>query len=404
VTARRPASGGEPRPPDARPSSARPRQRKATHCQPPRARDRGVEGTGSPPPRRRRSSSACSCRSAGTRPTTGRSGGSSPPSPGTTSLGQALDHLEWHPWSRAAALDAARCLGRLDFAEWAEPYYRRAGLGRLGAADLHARALGLFRANRRDRAVEAYREILARRPADILALRRLAAIRIAQGAADDALALAGRLAAIPGGEVIGHTLAGTVSHDIGRPERSVEEFSRVLTLDPGLGRMPLSPRSMFWSYLGQDLLALGRPEEARGHLERALTEGDDAGLAALLASAHRQLGDLDEAERWWRVATGWDPKLAGPWLNLGRLAIQRDRPSRAIEPLRRAAELLPDDPGPPYSLSLARRRLGETAEADRLLRQADRLRAGAGTTAGTMGQMPAAKSPTPLPSGRNLEP
>jgi len=323
----------------------------------------------------------------------------------TTSLGQALGHLRWHPWSRAATLGAARCLSRLDFADWAEPYYRRAGLGRIGAADLHVRALGLFRANRRDLAVAAYREILERRPEDVLALRRLAAVRIAQGANDEALALAGRLIRIPEGEVIGHTLAGTIAHDTGDTEHCVEEFSRVLALDPKLTRMPLSPHSMFWTYLGQDLLTLGRADDARSHLERALTEGNNAALAAMLASAYRQLGDLDQAERWWRVAAGWEPRMAGPWLGLGRLALQRGRPEQAIEPLRRAGELSPNDAGPVYSLSLARRRLGDVAEADRLLRRADQLRGASGeSTTGTMSTKSAPRPSTNPPTDRKQEP
>ena len=322
-----------------------------------------------------------------------------------TALGQALGHLRWHPWSRVAALDVARCFSRLDFADWAEPYYRRAGLDRAEVADLHVRALGLFRSNQRDLAVSAYLAILERHPEDILSLRRLAAVRIAQGDANQAMTLAGRLTKIPGGEVIGHTLAGTIAHDVGDTEHSVEEFSAVLALDPALTRMPLSPHSMFWSYLGQDLLTLGRADDARGYLIRGLAEGKSATLAALLASAHRQLGDFDEAEHWWRVASGLDPKLPGPWLGLGRVALQRGRPEQAIDPLRRAGELSPSDSGPVYSLSLARRRLGDIAEADRLLHRAEKLRAASGaSTTGTMSTTPAPGPPSSPPTDRKQEP
>jgi hypothetical protein len=44
-----------------------------------------------------------------------------------TCLLYALDHLQRRPWSREAALLVARCLSRLDFADAAEPYYKRAG-------------------------------------------------------------------------------------------------------------------------------------------------------------------------------------------------------------------------------------------------------------------------------------
>jgi len=42
----------------------------------------------------------------------------------TTCVRYSLDHLERRPWSREAALLAARCLSRLDFADAAEPYLR----------------------------------------------------------------------------------------------------------------------------------------------------------------------------------------------------------------------------------------------------------------------------------------
>ena len=232
-----------------------------------------------------------------------------------TALRRALDHLDRRPASRAAALLAARCLSRLDFAEKAEPYYRRAGP--LGLDDLHIRAYGLVRANRREEAVGAYQDILARRPDDVLALRRLAAVRIAQARRDEALALADRLIRIPSGAVIGHTLAGVVHHDTESPERAVAAFERVLALDPDLRLMPLNPRSMFWTYLAQDLLALGRPAEARRGLARALSGSGDATLAGLMGQAYRQEGDFDEAERWLAPGVGVGPDARGALVEPG---------------------------------------------------------------------------------------
>jgi tetratricopeptide (TPR) repeat protein len=300
-----------------------------------------------------------------------------------SALRRALDHLDRRPASRAAALLGARCLSRLDFAEKAEPYYRRAGP--LGLEDRHVRAYGLVRANRREEAVGAYQDILARRPDDVLALRRLAAVRIAQARRDEALALADRLIRIPSGAVIGHTLAGVVHHDTESPERAVAAFERVLALDPDLRLMPLNPSSMFWTYLAQDLLALGRPAEARRGLARALSGSGDATLAGLMGQAYRQEGDFDEAEHWWRQASEWDPTRVEPWLNLGRLMLQRDRPGEAIAPLSKAAAVAPKASEPLYSLSLANRRLGRQAEADRLRAEADRLRGQSGATPRGMG-------------------
>src|SRR5262245_24794077 len=64
-----------------------------------------------------------------------------------TGFRRAIDHRDRRPWSRRAARVAALCLSRLDFADAAEPYYRRAG--DLDLDDLHVRAYGLVRGNHR---------------------------------------------------------------------------------------------------------------------------------------------------------------------------------------------------------------------------------------------------------------
>ena len=92
-------------------------------------------------------------------------------------LQHALDHLERRPWSRDAALLAARCLSRLDYAEQAEAYYRRAGT--LSLQDQQIRAFGLVRGPHPERAIPAYREILRIAPDKVTAMRRLAAVLLA---------------------------------------------------------------------------------------------------------------------------------------------------------------------------------------------------------------------------------
>src|SRR5205807_9761401 len=108
---------------------------------------------------------------------------------------RAQDHLDPRPWSQRAARMAALCLSRLDFADSAEPYYRRAG--RLSRDDLHVRAYGLVRANRRLQAEAAYRQILEQWPDDPLALRRLGAELITMMRWDEALEVARRLVRAP---------------------------------------------------------------------------------------------------------------------------------------------------------------------------------------------------------------
>ena len=294
-----------------------------------------------------------------------------------TALRIAKGHLARRPFSRYAALLAARCLSRLSRPDQAEPYYQRAGP--LGLEDRHIRAYALVVNNRREPAIRAYREILAFRPDDLLALSRMAAVLISESRWGDALETANRLIKIPAGAVIGHTLAGVVHHNTSDSELAVLEFDRVLALDPELKRMPLKPRSMFWTEYGHNLLSVGRWDDARRHLSRVLGEGDDAKVADLLGHSYYLEGALDDAEQCWRLAIRSDPNHFGTWFRIGKLEIQRGRLTEAIEPLRRAIALQPQAIGPLYSLSLVYRRLGRREDADRLAEQIKRLRGKATT-------------------------
>jgi tetratricopeptide (TPR) repeat protein len=287
-------------------------------------------------------------------------------------LAWVLARLDRRPGDREAAKMAAKCLSRLDFADAAEPYYRLAGA--LSVEEQHVRALGLVRANRREEAIAAYEQILASRPDDVAALSRQASVWLSLKRLDKVLELADRLIAIPEGAVIGYSMRGVAYHDDYEPSEAVAAFERVLALDPSLRGMPLKPVGMFWAYLADDLLAIGRPEDARRYLDRALVEHPDPKLLTRLGKAWRQSGHRDEAERCWRRAVAIQPTLSAPWMGLGRLALEAGRPAEAIPCFERAAALVPDAPEPPYSLSLAHRLLGHRAEAERYGAEAERLR------------------------------
>ncbi len=290
----------------------------------------------------------------------------------------AEGHLARRPFSRQAALLVARCLSRLGQPDQAEAYYHKAG--HLDVEDLHIRAYALVVNNRREPAIQAYRAILERRADDVLALSRMAAVLISESRWADALETADRLIKIPAGVVIGHTLAGVVHHNTRDSELAVFAFDRVIELDPELKQMPLKPRSMFWAEYGHNLLVVGRWQEARRYLSRALDEQDDAKIADLLGQSYYLEGDLDEAEHAWRLALQWDPQRYGTWWRIGKLELQRGRVAAAIEPLGRAAAIEPRAVGPLYSLALAYRRLGRREESDRLMEQIRRQRGAAGAS------------------------
>jgi len=289
-------------------------------------------------------------------------------------LQRVLDHLNRRPRDPEAARLAAICLTRLDYADRAEPYYRtsRAG-GVLSPDDDKARALGLARGNFREEAIAAFREIVDRRPDDVTALRSLATLYYSQARLKETLATAERLARAPGGAVAGYALMGIVYHDDHKFDQAIAAYEQVLALDPDLSGLSLPP-TLFYTDLAQDLIDAGRPADARRHLERALSKGDDPVLVDLLGSAYRAEGRDAEAEGCWKKATDSDPKLFRPWLNLGNLALATDRPADAVAFLEKAHALGGGALEPTYLLGVAYGRVGRAADARRFQNKAEEIR------------------------------
>jgi Flp pilus assembly protein TadD len=94
-----------------------------------------------------------------------------------------------------------------------------------------------------------------------------------------------------------------------------------------------------------DELIKRQPKMAEGHL----------GLGVLLLKRGTK---MEEGIKELQLALQIDPNLYEARITLGRALISMGRSDVAIEHLRRAAELAPDNPEPHYQLSLAYRRLG----------------------------------------------
>jgi tetratricopeptide (TPR) repeat protein len=288
------------------------------------------------------------------------------------SLREALDHLHRRPWSRDASLLAALSLSRLDFADESEPYYRQAGP--LSLDESHYRAYGLVRANHREMAIRAYRDLLERWPDDVLAMRRLAAVYITQKDDAEVLKLAEQLIAVPGGAAIGYTLRGVIHQNDKNWIEAAAAFERVLDLDPQLKLMPL-PRSLFWTDLTSDLMRIGRVDDARRHLSKAIDQSPNAELLIFLGLAHDRAGAIEEAEATFRRAVEIDPSLSQPYLQLGRIEQRRQHLDEALKYLLKAEQISPRDYDTIYTISLVYRQLGRNDLADRFLSRAEVLRA-----------------------------
>jgi tetratricopeptide (TPR) repeat protein len=278
----------------------------------------------------------------------------------TGCLQHALDHLKRRPWSRQAYLLAARCLSRLDYAEAAEPYYKRAG--DLDLNDLQTRAYALVRGNHRHLAIQAYKQIIARWPDNVTALRRLAAVQLSENNIPELEKLADRLIQSPGGAAIGYTLQGVLAHNDRNYERAVASFERVLEVDPDLELMPL-PRQLFWNHLAENLIASGRVEDASQYLTQILRETPDAPLMNTLGRAYFLQGMLDEAERSYQQAAEWEPDNHLPFYALGKIELQRRRPAVAQPYLEAARKRAPRRIDVLSSLAIAYRLTNEPAKA-----------------------------------------
>ncbi len=294
------------------------------------------------------------------------------PSARAQTLRLALEHLERRPWSRDAARLAGRCLSRLDEPDAAEAYYRRGAP--LGRDDLAVRAYAIVRANRRDDAVAAYRELLARWPGDVEALRMLSGLYYARKQYDEGIEVARQLLDHPGSEAEAHWRLATMYHESSSPEPAVAEYEALLQVDPELRVVPAEVRSLHWFQFANDLLSVGRAADARTHLSRALERYDEPTLRILEGQAAFQLRDFEAAERAWRTVVERDPSQAKAWQELGRLALARQQPAEAVAALERAAALAPSDFTTLYTLQNAYRQAGQAEQAEAVHRRVETIR------------------------------
>jgi superkiller protein 3 len=148
----------------------------------------------------------------------------------------------------------------------------------------------------------------------------------------------------------------------------------------GAAQSAAAPRQTGGEVVNQTRERIPNPLAAlHAQAQAALDKKDYASAAQLLtryladapsdAVAHFELGYADTAlERWpdaeteYRKAVQIDPKLGPAQLNLGMVVLRRD-PVAAVDPLRQAVQLAPDQPGPHLLLALALERSGKPADA-----------------------------------------
>lgn len=124
---------------------------------------------------------------------------------------------------------------------------------------------------------------------------------------------------------------------------------------------------------GDDTDPDANPDPARNGEEAddasAPVEMPDPGLDGLLCLGRRALdrGDLETAIGWFETAIAVDARLQAAHFCVGLCLDEMGRLEEAVDVLRQAHELAPEDPMTRYALASALARLGEGAEAIDLL-------------------------------------
>ena len=201
------------------------------------------------------------------------------------------------------------------------------------------------------------------------------------GNASDSLVLLGVVLAVKGdnaGTIAAVTRAVTLAPDnfdaqfalgralygAGDPADATHAFRAAVALKPADARARFFLATSL-ERMGDDTAALTAyreliavaPEVVEGHL----------GVGVL--AVKRGADDLDEGIRELEKALAINAGLYEGQVALGRALIRKGRFAESLTPLKRAAELAPDNPEPHYQLAIAYRRLGQkdAAEAESAL-------------------------------------
>jgi Flp pilus assembly protein TadD len=275
-------------------------------------------------------------------------------------------------------------------------------------AQLLALAYALVRESRYAEAADLFNALVEKRPRDAAALYGAALAAFNTGRAADAELLAQRAADFALGAT--HARASTDAQERkmraadalvllaviqavrGDNDTALKTVERAVALAPenfdaqfALGRARYGANDYAGAARAFRAAVALRPADAQARffLATALEHaGDDAGALAAYreltvqqpqaAEGHLGLGVLLVKQDGAAVAEGLqelartlalNPNLYEAQSTLGRVLLARGRVAEAIEHLRRAAELVPDNPEPHYQLSLAYRRLGRKEDA-----------------------------------------
>lgn len=219
----------------------------------------------------------------------------------------AMQRLREDPGDREALRLLARSRARQGRDEVAQRIFLRLGPESWHAEDHFLIAEGLLRQGKTQLARETLIAALKADPCHPESLRKLYEISIQGGQWDEAARLAERLASIPSREVLGDVLLGRAREALDDPSGTAEALERAFGRDPALRGASTSPESVR-KRLARALLRIGRPRDARRHLEAVPALLDDPEAAWLRNRAFLQEGDIPHALAARESARDYRPK------------------------------------------------------------------------------------------------
>jgi tetratricopeptide (TPR) repeat protein len=143
-----------------------------------------------------------------------------------------------------------------------------------------------------------------------------------------------------------------------------EEYAKkAIALDPKL------PMAHF--LLGELYLFQSKTDDAIAQFEQEVQLNPSyANVYFKLGDAYSRLDRYDDAERLLQRSIWLDPNSSGPYIILGKVLLKKSEPALAARALSRAIAMDPGNPMAHQLLGQSYRALGQTADADRELRQA----------------------------------
>lgn len=224
-----------------------------------------------------------------------------------------------------------------------------------------------------------YLQILAADPVHLDALHLLTALRLQQGLAGDALALAERVLTLAPDVADAHGNKGSALQALGRYGEAAASFRKAMRLAPEAAHHPFNLGNTLradgdkggavrayraalaldpdlvqaHSNLAATLSEQGLFDDAQHHCREAITRAPDYAEAHYnLGNAYREAGAFQDAVAEYETALAIAPHLADAACNLG-LVRMRDDPERAVEAFAHALTVKPGHPMARYYQGVA---------------------------------------------------